>query len=374
MQKTDLLIVGGGIVGLCAAIHAAEQGLAVVLVDAGRNAGSTSNAGSLHVQLQSRFMRVHPEQAHRVEESLPLYLLAVQEWERLEQAHGSFELVRKGGLMLAEDALQLNFLEAKAQREAASGLQTEMLDRAALERLAPWLGKQIIGAELCHDEGKLNPLAANACLRAVAAAAGVQLITDRVLAISDAPQIELRGEKASYRAEQLIVAAAWGIGELVSKLDITLPSQAEPLHMNITEPAEQSIEQLIQHAERSITLKQLRSGQIVIGGGWPARSRGNHQVPEVLPESLLGNVALAGKLVPGIRSLRVIRTWAGMNTTLDGKTALGRVPGHERVIVALPGDAGYTLGPLCGRLAAGLAAQQESGVDLSPYGLQRFSP
>jgi glycine/D-amino acid oxidase-like deaminating enzyme len=88
---------------------------------------------------------------------------------------------------------------------------------------------------------------------------------------------------------------------------------------------------------------------------------------------MLGNVALAGKLVPGIRGLRVIRTWAGMNTTLDGKTALGRVPGAESVIVALPGDAGYTLGPLCGRLAAQLAAGGESEVDIAPFSLSRFA-
>jgi glycine/D-amino acid oxidase-like deaminating enzyme len=61
-----------------------------------------------------------------------------------------------------------------------------------------------------------------------------------------------------------------------------------------------------------------------------------------------------------------------MNTTIDGKTVLGRVPGAESVIVAVPGDAGYTLGPLVGRLAAELAADRDSDVDTAPFSPARF--
>lgn len=373
MPAPELLIVGGGIVGLCAAITAAGQGVAVTLVDAGVNAGTTSNAGSLHVQLQSRFMRLYPEQAPNVEASLPLYLRAVKEWDAMESRHGPFEMVRKGGLMLAEDAEQLEFLEGKAQREAARGLDVEMLDRPALERIAPWLGPQIIGAELCRDEGKLNPLTANIRLRAVARGLGVSFVTDRINALQVDNRVQMQGDRGRYSADQVIIAAAWGAGDLVRELGLPLPSRAEPLHMNITEPAAAGIDHLIQHAERSITLKQLQSGQIVIGGGWPAQSRGNDAVPGVLASSMLGNVALAGRLVPGITGLRIIRTWAGMNTTMDGKTALGRLPGNERVIVAVPGDAGYTLGPLVGRLAAELAADVPGDVDITSFSPARFA-
>jgi glycine/D-amino acid oxidase-like deaminating enzyme len=275
--------------------------------------------------------------------------------------------------MLAEDAQQLDFLEAKSRREAARGLDVQMLDRRALDAIAPWLGPQIIGAELCRDEGKLNPLVANIRLRAVARSLGVVFVQDHIRSISADDRVSLLGDKGSYCAEQLIVAAAWGSGELAKSLGLKLPSLAEPLHMNITEPAAAGIDHLIQHAERSITLKQLKSGQIVIGGGWPAQSRGNETVPEVMVGSMLGNVALAGKLVPGIAGLRVIRTWAGMNTTVDGKTVLGRVPGADRVIVAIPGDAGYTLGPLCGRLAAQIAADLPCETETAAFSPARFA-
>ena len=47
-----------------------------------------------------------------------------------------------------------------------------MLDRAALDRIAPYLGPAIVGAEHCLTEGKLNPLLANQAIRRRAIAAG----------------------------------------------------------------------------------------------------------------------------------------------------------------------------------------------------------
>ena len=90
-------------------------------------------------------------------------------------------------------------------------------------------------------------------------------------------------------------------------------------------------------------------------------------------KSMLGNVALAARLVPSIGRLRVMRTWAGMNTTLDGLSLLGPVPGAERVILAGPGDAGYTLGPICGRTAACLAMGTTPPIDTGRLTPRRFS-
>lgn len=373
MTSTDILVIGGGIVGLVTAIRLAQAGARVTVVDAGINAGSAANAGSLHVQMQSRFMRLYPDQVPNIEASLPLYCQAAEEWVHLDEQHGSFELVRKGGLMLAEDETQLAFLEKKAAREAKKGVSVEMLDRPALERIAPWLGPHIIGAELCRNEGKVNPLVANQRLRAVADKLGVFFRQDHIHSLSADRRIEAIGHLETYRADRAVIAAAWGAGALVQGFGVAIPSVAEPLHMNITEACSARIEHLVQHAERSITLKQFNSGQIVIGGGWPAHSRGAGHVPEVVPSSLLGNVSLAARLVPTIGHVRVIRTWAGMNTTMDGASVVGPLPTSDRVVMAVPGDAGYTLGPLIAKLAADCVLGRPDRGMIEPYSPVRFA-
>lgn len=374
MKRTDLVVVGGGIVGTVAALSAAEAGGSVLVLDSGGNAGSDANAGSLHVQLQSRFIRLFPEKAPNVEASLPLYLRAVAVWDDLEVRFGPFQMVRNGGLMLAETSEQLRFLEAKAAREAKRGLNVEIVDRAGLEKLAPFLGKHIRGAELCRDEGKLNPLQANARLKAAAQAAGAIFKRETVIAVRKSGLgLQLQSDSgAEWFTDQVILANASGAGDLTEALSLRVPVQAEALHMNITEAGDTKIDHLIQHAERSITLKQFQTGQIVIGGGWPAKARGA-RIPEVLAESLLGNVSLAGRLVPSLAGLRVLRTWAGINTTADGRSILGRLPDCPEVIVAVPGDAGYTLGPLIGEAAAQISAGRDVSEDFPDCAPSRFA-
>ncbi|MEM9047822.1 MAG: FAD-binding oxidoreductase [Pseudomonadota bacterium] len=375
MRRTDILVIGGGIVGLVAGIDLAENGATVRIVDAGLNAGTTTNAGSLHVQMQSRFMQLYPEQVPNVEAALPFYKAAADLWAEIDRTLGPFDFVRQGGLMLAETDTQLAFLEGKARREAAKGLRVEMLDRAALDRIAPWLGPHVRGAELCRDEGKLNPLVANSQMKARAAALGIDAVTDRIDGIDTAPGgLVARGMQAEYRAGQIVLAAAWGAGDLARPFGTALPTRAEPLHMNVTEAGAPEIRHLIQHAERSITLKQLATGQIVIGGGWSARDRGRDSPPAVKLGSFLGNVGVAGRLVPSIRGLRILRSWAGMNTTMDGASAIGRLSGAPRIVAAIPGDAGYTLGPLVGRMAGAIAQGRTPPEDPAPFSPDRFAP
>lgn len=374
MKATDVLVIGGGIVGQVAAVRLAEAGARVTLIDGGRNAGSTANAGSLHVQMQSRFIRLFPELAPNVERALPFYRQAAALWADLESEIGNVDLVREGGLMLAESREQMTFLEDKARREAAQGLDVTLLDRAGLDRIAPWLGPQIVGAELCRDEGKLNPLLANRRLAKRCADLGVRSVADQIDALDVTETgVTARGRSNRYAAEEAIVAAAWGSGALVRGFGIEIPTAAEPLHMNITEPAQIEIAHLVQHAERSLTLKQFKTGQIVVGGGWPAEDRGPDAVPGVRLSSLAGNLALAARLAPAIGALRVIRTWAGMNTTADGASIIGRLPGVERVVMAVPGDAGYTLGPLVAEMAASIILRRDPPADPTPFAPDRFS-
>jgi len=370
--KPDILVIGGGITGQSAALAAAEQGARVTIVDYGHNAGSHANAGSLHVQMQSRFLRLNPHQAENLESSLPLYVQAVRTWEDLDRTLGGVELVRNGGLMLAETPKQMEFLTQKAAREAAKGVNVEILDRLALDRIAPYLGPKIIGAELCKDEGKLNPLTANAKMKLHLQKLGVAMVTDRITELSsDASGVTAKG-KNTYVADQVILATAWGSEKLVSGLGLTLTSPGEPLHMNITEPAQYKIEHLVQHAERSITLKQFQSGQIVIGGGWPARLSNATATPEVLESSLIGNIALSTRIAPCIANLRILRTWAGVNTPFDGKSTIGPLTKDGRIIAALPGDAGYTLGPIVGRTAADLMCGITPGIAPAPFAPDRW--
>lgn len=372
----ETVIVGGGIVGTCLAGFLAEAGMDVLILDHGHGAGTTSNAGSLHVQMQSRFMRLYPESVPGMEAQLPLYPQAVAFWRALGGRLGAdFEIRMTGGLMVAESAEQLDFLRMKAARERALGLDVQILDRAELDRIAPYLGSAIVGAELCADEGKLNPLAANAALRGWAAGLGVRRI-DGVLVdgVERAGKgYVLHAGARTVQARRVVLAAGWGTGALATPFGLSIPSLAEPLHMNITEPAAPLIGHLVQHADRMITLKQLGNGQVVIGGGWPARAGSGSTAPGTELDSMIASATLAQHVVPALSPLRIIRCWAGNNTAVDGRGVLGAVGGHDGLYVAIPGDAGYTLGPLSARMVADVMIGRTPPADIAPFGPDRFA-
>lgn len=376
-RETAIAVIGGGIVGMCAALEMARDGAEVVVLDdAGHHAGSSANAGSLHVQMQSRFIRMYPDQVPGLERSLPLYVAAARRWADLESELGArFELKASGGLMVAETPDSYEFLARKCEREKQLGLTVAMLGRAELLRLAPYLGDAVVGAEFCAEEGKLNPLLANQAIRRALLAHGGALLPEaRVASIerSGATWL-LHGAFGTMRAGRVLLAAGAGTGALLAPLGLCVPTVAEPLHMNITEATAPLIGHLVQHADRMITLKQLAAGHVVIGGGWPARLAGEDQLPTVEISSLIGNLRLAGHIVPRLARLRLLRTWAGVNTTCDGQCILGEVPGLPGLFLAVPGDAGYTLGPLVARLAAAALRGRDAGFDITPFSAARFA-
>jgi glycine/D-amino acid oxidase-like deaminating enzyme len=372
----DMVVIGGGVIGLCLSWFLAQAGVKVLCLDSGHHGGSNANAGSLHVQMQSRFMRLYPGLVAGLERALPMYVAAVRQWQLVAaELDADIELKLTGGLMVAETADQFAFLETKCRREAELGLPVQMLDRAALDRLAPYLGPAVLGAELCEIEGKLNPLLANAAIRRQVMRCGavVQEATTVTGLAHDGQDFTIAAHNTKIVARRLVIAAGSGSRDLAAMLGVAIPVQAEPLHMNITERTTPMLGHLVQHAERSITLKQLNAGHIVIGGGWPARLQGPRSHPTVELSSLIGNVSLAQHVVPRIGALRILRTWAGINTTGDGRSILGAVPTVPGLFVAIPGDAGYTLGPLCARLVADAMLGGTTDIAINEYSPIRFA-
>ena len=103
------------------------------------------------------------------------FVLAAYLVGRLAEQGADRTVLRSVGLMVCDTPEHYEFLARKCARERELGLDVEMLDRAALRRIAPYLAEAVHGAEFCADEGKLNPLLCNAAIRRWIRARGVVL-------------------------------------------------------------------------------------------------------------------------------------------------------------------------------------------------------
>lgn len=377
VKTADLVIIGGGVTGISAALYAARAGASVVCLDRGQVNGEASggNAGSLHLQLLSwDFGGKAVGDGSLQLQTLPLQKESIALWKELEEElSADFEMAVTGGLMVAESNDQIAFLEAKVQAEARVGIHSEVIDGAQVRKLAPATSEAIIAAAWCPGEGKINPLAATPPLAKAARSAGAHI--EEFAPVSgiarDGAGYMIDTPRGRLTAPRVLIAAGGWSNQIATMLGATLPIRGAPLQMVVTAPGPPLVPCLLAHADRHLTMKQTASGTVIIGGAWPAVT-GVQGHSEILAESLEGNLWVAAHTVPQVASLQVIRSWAAMNIDIDGAPLIGSVPGLEGVTIAATAN-GYTLGPLMGREAAAAALSGRLRQDIEAFSMARFT-
>ncbi|QYH35563.1 FAD-binding oxidoreductase [Salinibacterium sp. M195] len=392
-QIFDSIVVGGGLLGSALAWMLAKDGASVVLLERDQlnQHASGQNAGSLHFQLEYRMVEHGLEAARQAAEAMPLHLEAAALWEQLGAELGeSVGVEQNGGLMLAETAEQAAVLERKAELERSWGLDVELLDGDEVRMLAPYLSDSVVAAAYCPIEGKADTRRAGPALARGAIRHGAQVRTrTEVTAIrrdgafwrvqTESAGADGRVRREEFRASTVMLAGGVWTSQLGSMLGVSLATIPLALTMSVTAKTPKFIPHLVQHAGTRLSLKQSSDGNVLIGGGWPARLPLNESMepdlaarPELITESVIGNAAAAIGVVPALAPLPVLRTWVGTTTvTPDQLPLAGEVPGLPGIFVATGGSA-FTLGPSFARALTDLAHGRGASIDMAPYQPLRF--
>jgi glycine/D-amino acid oxidase-like deaminating enzyme len=377
VRTAGTLIIGSGIVGLCTALFLSRAGEPCVVVEQGypNSGASGGNAGSLHGQLLSFDYGERAEaDGGPAARTLSLQADSIRLWQKLQQELAQdLELKITGGVMVAETPAELRFLEAKTAVERAQGIGCEVVGEAELRRIEPALDARFLGAAYCPLEGKINPLVATEAIRAAAVVAGaIVLPGTRVTGIaSEAGGFAVETPRGSITAKRIVNAAGSFAGRVAAQLGLDVPVFGAPLQMIVTEAAKPLLNGLVAHAGRHLTLKQAANGNFIIGGGWTAGLDPVHGRPRPLRESLEGNLWIAQHVLPALRKLHVIRSWAALNINIDGAPILGEHPAAPCFFNAVTSN-GYTLGPLMGRITADLITSGRTDRDITPFAITRF--
>ena len=375
--EASVAIVGAGIVGICTAWELARDGIDVALIERDQpNAhASGNNAGSLHVQLLAYdFGDVASAAALPAAQKLPLQRESARLWPQVAESLGAdLEISRTGGLMVAETRAQMEKLMRKAALERRFGTPVEVIGPNELRALAPHLSARLVGASYCTEEGKMSPLAAGPAVLDAALAAGARLFREtEVLDIErTGGGFVLHTTRGAFRAGRVLNAAGGWAPRVAAMLGVCLPVRASPIQLIVTETAPPLLGHLLAYADRHLTMKQMAAGNLVIGGGWPSELEPVSERARVRRESVEGNLWVADRVLPALRSLHVIRTWAAMNVMADGAPILGEVPGVPGFFIATTVN-GLTLAPVLGRINAELLRTGRTGRELAPFSLERF--
>lgn len=386
----DVAVVGGGLLGCAVAYHLAKAGARVVLLEKDQlnRHASGQNAGSLHFQLEHRMVADGDAAAERAARALPLHLDAQRAWAGLADELGTpVGVVRAGGLMLAETTDELDRLRRKVSLERRHGLDVEVLTGTELRERAPYLADSVLAAAYAPGEGKADPRLVTLAYARAAARHGAELRTGTRLVglsrtaagwrLSTVESSAGAGSAGGLAAGAVVAAGGVWTAEIAAMADIRLPVVPVALSMTATAPTAPFLPHLVQHIGKRLSMKQTAAGNVLVGGGWPAKFRtvagrvDLESAPELRYESLLGN-AEAARVVPAVLRLPVLRCWSGATTlTPDQLPILGAVPRRPGLFVATGGSA-FTLGPTYARLLAETLLTGEASLPLDAYSPARF--
>jgi sarcosine oxidase, subunit beta len=370
LNRTDVLVVGGGIAGAATALYLARDGVSVRLIERASVGGlaSGANAGSLHAQIpHDPFRTLGTDWARNFAPAIRLFIASLALWRGLEAELGAdLEIGFGGGLLVGTTAPELREMEAKAAIERAAGLTVEWLDGAALAGVAPYLAPSALGGAFCPVEGKANPLlVAPAYARAaVCAGAIVEAHAGDASITRDGPDYVVGSGAGRHVARRLVIAAGAETGRLAAMLGARLAIEAFPIQVSVTEPTAPLVPHLVYCAGEKLTMKQTRAGSILIGGGWSARLDAGGR-PVVDAHSLGANLEVASTMVPAIAGLGIVRSWAAhVNGTVDWLPILGELAGAPGAFVNYVPWMGFTGAPAASLAIAAMVQGRAPPMDV----------
>lgn len=367
-MNPDILVIGGGLHGLSAALQAARRGASILVLERhflGRHASGSTAAGV-------RTLGRDPAE-------LPLSLEAAQTWHKMTDLVGNdcgFKAC--GQLQVAEDEAALASIAARIDRLAKQGMHHEKLIGAdELRDLVPKISPHCVGAAWVPGDGSADPHRAIRAFRDAAKRAEVDIIEQcQVTSLKRVGQSwQVKTSKGDFNAAVIINAAgAWAdkIAEMVGE---PVRQAIRTSMMVVTERTGDVVHPVISSFGRKLSFKQTAEGTLLIGGGAQGRLAEDRQSASVDVQALSVAVQAAVRLFPSMVGTRMVRAWAGMEAmTEDHIPVIGFSAKVEGLIHAFGFSGhGFQLVPSVGRVVAELATEGKTNQQLDAFNVKRVS-
>lgn len=360
--KADVCIIGAGYTGLSAALHLAERGYSVVVLDAhrvgfgasGRNGGQVSSGQRIEQDAIEKM--VGREDARKLWDIGEAAKHLVQD---LIAKHG-IDCGWKHGVLHADwQARDVPHTHAYADKLAAEYgyTQVEKLDRDAVQALVKSRAYQ--GGTLDHGAGHLHPLRYCLGLARAALAAGAQIFEQSlVVDIQQGARAKVQTQSGHVDAEHVILATNGYLGGLVPQV----AARVMPINNFIvaTEPlpAGHVLTRDIAVADSKFVINYFRlseDGRLLFGGG---ESYG-YRFPDI--EATVRKPMV--QVFPQLRDAKITHAWGG---TLA--ITVTRLPHFARIgrVLSAAGysGAGVGMATLAGQILAETLAGQAERFDI----------
>jgi D-amino-acid dehydrogenase len=415
MHKPEVLIIGGGIVGVACAAELAQRGLSVAIVERGQigHGCSYGNAGLLTpchafplpmpgvlrqglkwlvdpdsplriaprvswglVSWLLRFaMATNRKQAMRGLRALvELSLFSLNAYKQWDQSNpGAFEFAQNGLVVAARTPAGLQAAHEEVHLVGELGVRGGILDVRALRRLEPAVtGRDVIGGAYFPDEATVEPLATVQFLARRCEELGVRIIPGTEVFDFDriGRKIEsIQTTGGRFSADRFVLATGAWSGRVARLIGLRIPMLSGKGYSIILDPLDPMPRAATLLLETKVALTPRRDS---------VRLAGTLELVDV-DESI--TVRRVQAIMRGARAYvnlpaepRVIEVWRGLRPCLpDGLPIIGRSTRFENLYLATGHQMlGLQTAPATGRLVADLMCGGEPTFDPGSFRAARF--
>jgi len=417
-DRVDVVVIGGGIIGVSTALELAERGLTVALCEKGGIGHEQSSRNWGWVRISRRDPR-----------ELPLMAQALPLWDGLAARIGKdVGYTRAGILFTCADDQSYEEHERWKRNLDDYPVSARMVSGAELGSLLPEVNRlQVKGALYTPDDGRAEPQQAAPAIAEGARAKGAFILTECAVRGIERSAGRVSGvitERGPIACSSVVLAGGAWSSLFCSPLSVHLPQlkvlnsviRTTPLeggpqsaiwandfavrkrqdggytvasgHENIADIVPDSFRHARQfwpafkheHASLSLRLGQRFFQEAVLPRRWALDEASPFEYRRVLdpvPSISQSNRALESltKAFPIFSNVRIAQRWGGMiDVTPDAVpviSAVDAVPGFF-IATGFSGH-GFGIGPAAGRLMANLVTGETPIVDIKAFSLSRFS-
>jgi glycine oxidase len=366
---TDVVIVGGGVIGCAIAYFLRGRDVAVTVLERGEIGGQASSAAAGLLAPLGPLSGPGPF-ADLLLSGFAALLRLIPELEEESGLRLGYE--QSGALRTVSSPKRVAHLQQRFSRWQPLGLQLHWLSRDEVRQREPLLAAEICGAVYAPQESQI---AAPRVVQAFAGAAqrrGARIYSHQEISRLLTHRTKVTGvataQGETIFCDRLIIASGAWAAQCGEWLNVSLP--ISPLHgqlLALSQPAHP-----LHYIVFGEAIYLAPRGDVILVGA-TREERGFDTT--VAQEGTTWLLDRATRLVPVLHESEIEARWAGLRPrTPDSQPILGAVPPWENVLVATGHNSvGIILSAITGQCIAEMAITGRAPAIIQPFSIERFS-
>jgi len=377
-RETEVVVIGGGVMGAASAYYLARARKSVLLIEKGGIASGSSGANAALTLVSNRTPGPF----------LEMGLAGLREYDHLgQELKCDIEFERCGALYLIETPNKYEELKSWVESQNKAGLtEMKLIDKNELLRLEPNLEPSLVGAVFNPWDGHINPHYLVHGFAAKAKESGAEVITHtKVVAIKISHNavnsvVTNKGEEIKTRyivnacgIHTPVVGKMAGLEvPIIPNKEQTLVSQKASRIINtpLLTNTKESIVPGAENGNVAFYCNYTKEGNLLLGGLNQFVGEDDRMTFYAF-QSICKN---ATKYLPILKEINIIRSFSKYYVyTPDDKPILGSVDDlHGFIIASGHNYYGIALGAITGKLISELICFGETSIPIQEFSLNRF--